>query len=354
MPMSRQTRGATLAGEPIDDEEAAHLFSAWNEAAGVLIAVSGGPDSIALLGLAGRWRAAGGRTRLISATFDHGLRAESAREARMVGEFSRRLGIDHHILNWVGDKPSSRVQELAREARYDALARLALFNEKSHIALAHHQGDQAETVLLRMAAGTGVAGLGGMNKTAERGGVTLHRPFLDLSKQRLIDSCRAYGWLYIDDPSNEDDRFARARWRSLTPSLSAEGLTPERLSALAARARRADAALEGMVDAWLAAHPPIIQGGTFALRVADWRSAPAEMRVRLLGRMIAQTAAGQGGALTPERLERLERLHDEAVAAAASDKPLARNLRGVLVRIDRAGWLTFAPEPPRKRGPHSS
>ncbi|WP_342361135.1 tRNA lysidine(34) synthetase TilS [Terrarubrum flagellatum] len=338
----------TAGAAPIGDEEAANLFSLWNSATGVLIAVSGGPDSIALLGLAARWRAGGAQTPLLAATFDHGLRAESAREARMVSEFAESHGVTHHTLKWVGEKPTTRIQELAREARYDALARHALFNERSHLAVAHHQGDQAETVLLRMAAGTGVAGLAGMSKVSWRSGVTIHRPFLDLPKPRLIATCRAYGWLFIEDPSNEDDRFARARWRSLAPNLAAEGLTPERLTVLAGRARRADAALEGMVDAWLADHPPGAFRQALLLRAIEWSAAPAELRLRLLARLIAQVAARRGDDPAPQRLDRLEKLADELDQAVASGRPLSRNLRGVLVRFDRSGALTFAPEPPRR------
>lgn len=352
--MTRRPRKTTSAGAaPIGDEEASQLFSLWNSATGVLIAVSGGPDSIALLGLAARWRAGGAQTRLMSATFDHGLRPDSAREARAVGDFSRRLGIDHHTLAWIGDKPTSGIQERAREARYDTLSRLALFNEISHLAVAHHQGDQAETVLLRMAAGTGVAGLAGMGKTAMRGGLVVHRPFLNLRKQRLIDTCRAHGWLFIEDPTNENDRFARVRWRALAPSLEAEGLTSDRLTLLAGRARRADEALEGMVDAWLAAHPPASFRHALILRIADWREAPAELRVRVLGRLIAQVASA-GADVVPERLERLERLHDDLERAVDAKLPLSRNLRGVLVRADRGGALSFAPEPPRRRAQRSS
>lgn len=351
----RQTSrgGRDSAAAPIDDEEAANLFSVWNSATAVLIAVSGGPDSIALLGLAARWRAGGAQTRLISATFDHALRPDSAREARMVAEFSQKLGVDHHTLRWIGEKPASGVQEKAREARYDALTRHALFNEASHLALAHHQGDQAETLLIRMAAGTGVGGLGGMSKVSWRGGVTIHRPFLDLSKQRLIATCRVFGWLFVQDPSNENDRFARARWRSIAPNLAAEGLTPKRLAVLAGRARRAEEALEGMVDAWLETHPARAYRNALILRVDDWAAAAAEVRVRILGRLIGQIAAERDSDI-PERLERLERLQGELDRAVADRRPLSRNLRGVLVRFDRAGALTFSPEPARRRTTRSS
>ncbi|OJY34092.1 MAG: tRNA lysidine(34) synthetase TilS [Rhizobiales bacterium 65-9] len=352
--MVRGRDGAISAAPPIDDAEAAELFSPWEAATAVVIAVSGGPDSVALLGLAARWRLAGGGARLMSATFDHGLRPESAREARAVAAFSERLGVNHRTLLWEGEKPTTRVQERAREARYDALARHAIENEASHVAVAHHQGDQAETVLIRIAAGSGVGGLAGMSKVSWRNGVAIHRPLLDVTKDRLVATCRARGWLFVEDPSNENDRFARARWRALTPALAAEGLTEKRLIMLASRVRRAEAAIEGMVDAWMEADHWRIEDDGLIVDAQSWAAAAAEVRTRALSRFIRKTAETYGVAGAPERLERLERLEAQIAAAVAAAQPLTRNLRGVLVSFDGEATLVFAPEPPRRQTARSS
>lgn len=352
--MTTAGRDGLPAATPIDDAEAALLFAPWAAATGVVIAVSGGPDSIALLGLAARWRLAGGATRLMSATFDHALRPQSAREARAVAAFSEGLGIAHRTLVWEGPKPATGVQQRARDARYEALVRHAIENEASHLAVAHHQGDQAETVLIRIAGGSGVGGLGGMSRVSWRQGVTIHRPLLDLPKQRLVATCRAHGWLYVDDPSNEDDRFARARWRALAPALSAEGLTEKRLTMLAGRVRRAEEALEGMVDAWMEAGPPQFGEHGLTADARRWAEAPAEVRMRALSRLIRQAAEAYEVTGTPERLERLERLEGQIAAAIAAGRPLTRNLRGVMVRFDGETRLSFAPEPPRRQTARSS
>ncbi|MET0606759.1 MAG: tRNA lysidine(34) synthetase TilS [Beijerinckiaceae bacterium] len=336
------------AASPISDEEAENLFHTWRGAKGVVIAASGGPDSIALLGLATRWRAAIAAPPLIAATFDHGLRPESAREARQVKAFARSLCVDHRTLKWSGEKPASRLQERAREARLAALTRFAASRGCSHLALAHHEDDQAETVLMRLAAGSGIEGLAGMSCIATRDGVILHRPLLSQSKARLVATCRARGWPYVEDPSNADARFARSRWRSLASELAAEGLSSGRLARLAARARRMNDAVERAVEDWLAQHPPQVHRGGLAIPASAWRSAPDELQVRIASRLIDQF-----GSATPERLERVERLWEDLRCAIDAGRPEKRNLRGVLVQIDAKDHLCFAPEP-RRRTPHSS
>jgi tRNA(Ile)-lysidine synthase len=339
-------------GDPVADDDLDRLFSDWRRAAGgVLLAVSGGPDSMALLGLAGRWRDRGGQGPLFAATFDHGLRPESAREARLVKDFARALGVPHSILRWTGDKPATRIQERARAARRAALANFARRKGLDLVALAHHRDDQAETLLMRLAAGSGIDGLAGMATLAPLDGtMLLHRPFLALSKARLVATCAARGWPFIADPSNADPRFARPRWRALAPGLAAEGLTPDRLARLARRAGRAGEALEAMVDGWLAAHPPEARGGGLAISFALWAAAPEELRLRLLGRLIDAVAPDDAA---PERLERMERLAGE-IAAAAPEARMARTLRGAMVARDRSGGLVFSAAPPRRGSGRSS
>ena len=134
----------------------------------VILAVSGGADSMAMLYLAARWAKRqpeeGGK--LVVATVDHGLRSESRREAQWVGEQARAMGLAHEILAWEGSKPSTGVQDAAREARYRLLSELAQrYRPSGSVAVvtAHTEDDQAETFLMRLARGSGLDGLAAMS-----------------------------------------------------------------------------------------------------------------------------------------------------------------------------------------------
>ncbi|MDE3176332.1 MAG: tRNA lysidine(34) synthetase TilS, partial [Pseudomonadota bacterium] len=171
--------------------------------------------------LAAAWK---GAPRLYAATVDHALRAESAAEAANVAALAARLGVPHAILRWEGEKPVAALQERAREARYNLLAQEARRVGARVVVTAHHLDDQAETVLFRLARGSGVAGLAGMAARSRRGGIEIARPLLGLRKAELVALCEANGVGFARDPSNEDDRFARPRLRRLAETLAAEGL----------------------------------------------------------------------------------------------------------------------------------
>src|SRR5690606_4990568 len=118
--------------------------------------------------------------------------------------------------------------EAARDARYRLLIQCAREEGASHLVTAHTLDDQAETVLIRLARGSGLAGLAGMRAERDREGIRHARPLLASPKAALLDLCREQGWPFVEDPSNLDPRFARARWRRIMPLLAEEGLTAER------------------------------------------------------------------------------------------------------------------------------
>ena len=177
--------------------------------------------------MADEWARRRGRTRIEAATVDHGLRPESAEEAKAVAALCARLGVAHRILQWKGAKPVSRLQERAREARYRLLVDHAKAIGADALLTAHHADDQAETVLFRLLRGSGVAGLRGMELTTTRDGMTIARPLIGLKKRDLIAFARARGAPFVDDPSNADPRFARTRLRALLAQLGEEGLDAE-------------------------------------------------------------------------------------------------------------------------------
>jgi tRNA(Ile)-lysidine synthase len=138
---------------PISAEEAASLFGDLAGASALLLAISGGPDSTALLYLAARWRKTS-KAKLTAVTVDHGLRKEAKREAVAVAKLAKKLGVPHRTATWAGKKPKSGIQQAARNARYALLVTAAKKNGATHILTAHTLDDQAETVLMRMARGS--------------------------------------------------------------------------------------------------------------------------------------------------------------------------------------------------------
>jgi tRNA(Ile)-lysidine synthase len=334
---------------PVTAAEARALFADFSTTAALVLAVSGGPDSMALLLLAARWRA--GRRRgpaLIAVTVDHGLRPESAREAAMVARLARRLGVAHRTLRWHGAKPETGLQQAARAARYRLLAEAARKAGARHILTAHTLDDQAETVLYRLARGSGVTGLGAMTPVSAvpvegGGGLILARPLLGIPKARLIATVEAAGVGFAEDPSNADPRFARTRLRSLLPGLAEEGLDARRLAQFARRMRRADAALDAVAEAL--SRRVAVGGwparGALRLDARDLARLPAEIRLRLIRRALVERA--QEGAVALARLESLLAALDRAMA---DGDDFRRTLAGALVSL-ADDQVVIAPAPPR-------
>src|SRR5580704_18066499 len=172
------------------------LFSPWEAARGIVLGVSGGPDSVALMLLAADWARARARAPpppVYVATVDHGLRKDSRGEAEMVARWAAGLARPHAVLVWDGGKPKSRIQERAREARYQLLFDFAARIGADHLMTAHHADDQAETILFRLLRGSGVSGLSGMANSSERNGLILARPLLDHAKADLAALCESRG-----------------------------------------------------------------------------------------------------------------------------------------------------------------
>lgn len=306
----------------------------------VVLAVSGGPDSTALMHAA----AATGRTGLGVATVDHRLRVESAGEAERVAVTAAKLGMTHETLVWSGPKPSTGLAAAARAERYRLLADHARALGAGLVLTGHTRDDQAETVLMRLLAGSGPAGLAGMRPERDLApGLRLGRPFLTLPKADLVAYCDRYGLAYERDPSNLDDRFARTRLRRLMPHLAREGLTAERLCRLADRTARDEAALARATDAALpAALRPVDERCT--LDGAVLLGLPEAVLLRVVGQALTRT--GAGGAIRLERLERLV-FHD-LVPALRTRTVIRRTLAGVLVTVTRQGDVSFAIAPARR------
>jgi tRNA(Ile)-lysidine synthase len=247
------------------------------------IAVSGGPDSLALLLLA----AAARPGRVEAATVDHGFRPESRAEAEMVAGLCQRLGVPHAILTieWQ-ELPSANLQAIARRARYDELGLWALGRQVRAVCTAHHADDQAETLLMRLARGSGVAGLAGARPRIPlaMGGedgehqVYLVRPVRTWSRTTLAEVVHSAGIAAVADPSNADERYDRTRARALLASNS--WLDPARLAAVADHCADADDALR-----WLARREYSARSSSDG-RAVDASDLPYELQRRLLAEAI--------------------------------------------------------------------
>jgi tRNA(Ile)-lysidine synthase len=333
------TQAADDAG-PVTAEEARTWFTMLADAAGLLLAVSGGADSTALLVLAAEW-AAGTGARLVAGTVDHGLRPEGAEEAADVAGLAARLGVPHVTLRWTGAKPGTGIEQAARRARYALLTELAGKEGLSHLVTAHTIDDQAETVLMRLAAGSGLSGLAAMREITAREGLLHARPLLGVAKARLVATLRAKGVAWSEDAMNADPAFARPRLRAARVVLEREGLSNERLALLSRRVARAEEVLERATDtAWAQFTVPTDRG----VRIGGEGLAdlPAEIALRLLLRAIDLNGDG-----TPRRLARAEALCDAVFAALAEGRAVVRTLAGARVSV-RGGGISVAPAPPRR------
>jgi len=278
----------------------------------VLLAVSGGSDSLALLRLAARCEAGAS---FAAATVDHGLRPQSAEEALWVGAQCAEAGVEHVILRWTDEKPTTALQELARLARYRLLITEAAARGCDAVATAHTADDQAETVFMRMARGSAPRGLAGM---AERSMVAvaagepiqLLRPLLSIPRQRLREDLLSAGRRWIDDPSNDDPRFERIRVRGLLAALEAQSLLSR--DALLTTASRMRAAVErqDLADrADFDRHEGVFDSLGFARLRSSTRIPPT-----LIARLIRAVGAGDHPPSEPDAAQAL----DTALSTGAS------------------------------------
>jgi len=337
---------STAEAAAISEREIAELFASFPRSGRVILAVSGGADSTALMVLAQRWRRRRARgPELIVATVEHGLRTGSRAEAKAVGALAGTLGLSHEILAWRGAKPKTGIEAAAREARYRLLADLARRLDAAAIATAHTLDDQAETVLMRLAAGSGPAGLAGMRPRDVRHGVVLLRPLLGVRKARLFATLTRAGIRWTEDPMNADPAFARARLRMAGAALAREGLTPERMGRLAERVARYEDAVAAAVEM---ARPQVADPQRPGL--LDGRAlaaAPEEIALRLLSEAIIGAGA-PCNAEKPLRLQRLEALWRELRVAITAGDATRRTLADALVSVERDGHVLITRAPLRR------
>lgn len=313
-----------------------------SDVSSVAVSVSGGVDSMVLCYLLNRW-AQGRSVHVHAITVDHRLRAESADEAQEVGSFLAAYNaITHKILEWRHEQvPASRIQEHAREARYALIGNEMRELNIRHLFVAHHQDDQAETFLFRLAKGSGLDGLAAMSQiqifSDDR---VLCRPLLGFSKDQLRAFAQAHEIPYVNDPSNRNEKFARVRLRQSMEILGREGLSAERLAVAASRMARARNALEQIAGTEFHKCADIKNPGCVVFDFVKFSVLPEEIGFRLVKKAIEKI--GQSGRYGV-RLGRIEKLFYDLVQP---DPFRRRTLGGVIIeRDDHRQKVVFTREP---------
>ena len=287
------------------------------------LAVSGGSDSTALMVLFADWL---GARRLAASdctvlTVDHGLRPAANWEARAVAAHAQQCGFRHVVLVWQGPKPVSGIQAAARAERYRLMIDYCQTHDLDVLLTAHTADDQAETLLMRLARGSGLIGLSamlGVRETAAtnagRPPLKVVRPLLATTKSRLRATLAHRGSEWIDDPSNQDLAYERVRLRAAQPTLHALGLTPDSLALSARRLQRANTALERSVaefSAPAAGNVVVVPCGYFLVDRAALQAAADEIVIRVLARAVVAA----GGSAQPIALAKLEEIAADLVSS---------------------------------------
>lgn len=284
------------------------------EGLSLALAVSGGPDSMALAQLAIDCARAHHPLHIL--TVDHGLRPEAAAEAEAVRAWAESLHLPCHVLTWQGGKDQDgtikgNLHEQARLGRYALMAEWCAAHDVAVMMTGHHQDDQAETVLMRLARGSGVDGLGAMRgvqtlATAQGAQVVLLRPLLGVPKAALEQFAGQCDLPVVDDPSNREDKFLRSRHRAFLGGDTADGLglTVQRLAQTARTMQRAADALDAATDKLLAAHVMASPLGYLSIPVKALVDQHEEMRFRMLRVLICAFSPG-AFRVEEEQLQRL-------------------------------------------------
>jgi tRNA(Ile)-lysidine synthase len=317
----------------------------FEDAPHLAVGVSGGRDSLALVLLAAEWAAAR-RGRVTAVTIDHGLRTASAAEAMQVSAWMAQQGIPHHTIEWQGSSDPGAVgtpanagasEAAARSARYALLEAFCREQNILHLLVGHHRQDQLETQAMRLARSSGAFGRAGMAAVRELSHTRVLRPFLDIPRARITDTLQARAQTWIEDPSNRDMRYARARLRSEQQTAGPAGLDPEMAQQRVARERE----IARFAARAVAIHP----AGFATLDPTLLDAADRETAVRLIANLVTCIGGRDYGPRGARLIRLADRLMDDQLGSGAT-------LGGCILRSDGRGKVRVvreqaAIEPPR-------
>ena len=305
----------------------------------VAMAVSGGADSLCLTLLLQKWSKKN-NVKLFAFTVDHGLRKESEKEALGVHNQLKKLGITHQILTWQGKKPKTRVEELARLARYDLLQKACQKNKIRVLFLAHHIEDQAETFWARFSHKSGLDGLCAMQEKSDFKGSILVRPLLEISKKEIIDYLQIHKISWVEDPMNYSPLYERVLWRNRQKDLSQMGLNPNTISTLTKRLTRVKQALDFYTDSFIKNSVLLSPVGYAFISRMAWEMAPKEIQVRVLLHLLP-LISGQDKIVSLESVENL--LESQRKSATLSGCQIIFHKKGLFIAREMR-----QPEPAKK------
>jgi tRNA(Ile)-lysidine synthase len=249
------------------------------------VGVSGGADSLALVLQAQEELAVFGR-KVIALTVNHGLRPSAAAEAEYVGEIMKEYGIEHHILEWQGEKPGAGIEEAARIARYTLLKQWCDEHDVRVLMVAHHLRDQAETFLMRLQRGSGLDGLCCMREVGSWNGLKILRPLLGVEPEQLQDYLKKKNVVWINDESNESDEFLRCRIRKFLPELKEKsGITVRRIGEAVMNLQSAESFINEYATDVRTREVRDYFGAVFSFRHTDYLRWHKEIKFRILAQL---------------------------------------------------------------------
>ncbi len=248
------------------------------------IGVSGGADSLALALL---FKEECPQYRLVALTVDHGLRPSSRKEAEYVAQIMKKHGIEHHILEWIGEKPQTGIEEKAREARYQLLCQWCEKNQITNLVIAHHIFDQAETFLMRLQRGSGLFGLSAMNEISKRENIRILRPFLHTPPEQLKNYLNNRSIDWVEDESNHCADFLRVRMRQFLPKLEQEtGISPIRIDEATTDLRKIRRLVEKLIEKFIETKVHNWNNCGFSFDFSAFIDLPEELRFYVLAKLM--------------------------------------------------------------------
>lgn len=346
-----QTEDAAT-GRAVTEQDFATLMAEFGlepHTKAMAVAVSGGPDSMALCRLVQEW-AEPRSLKVIGLTVDHRLRDEAADEAAKVSGWLDTIRVPHETLVWQDGATVKHLdrssQAAARDARFDLMTAWCRENNVTCLLTAHHADDQAETFLMRLIRGSGVDGLAAMAGESKRGEVRVLRPLLTVTKADLISTCTRFNQSWVRDPSNDSDSYARTRVRKVMAALETEGLQRDRLLKTVTHMQRAQAAIESAVKD-LRADATREDGAGITVDVALLCTAPDEVALRCL----AWCLKAVSGASYAPRFDSLERVYiclkSTSDVTSKAERWTDRTLHGCQLRLVN-GCLSVTQEGQRR------